>query len=333
MSASNKTLPLFPEQASTNAAMVDELYFFLLALAAFFTLLVAAMVVVFAVKYRRRSPDDRPPRIHGNLQLELVWTVIPLLLSLVTFYWGAKVYFELSRPPDNTMDIWIVGKQWMWKAQHLEGVREINELHVPVGRPIRLTLATEDVIHSFYVPAFRVKMDVVPGRYTTMWFEATKPGRYHLFCAEYCGTKHSGMRGEIVVMEPADYQEWLAGGPKGDLASQGEKLFTELACVTCHQAGPTQRGPALAGLAGKPVQLAGGGSAVADDNYLRESILNPTARVKAGYDPIMPVFQGLVTEEALQALITYIKALPVTPDNVVAPAAAPAAPAAESKGH
>ncbi len=333
MSTANKTLPLFPEQASTNAASVDQLYFFLLALAAFFTLLVAAMVITFAVKYRRRSPDDRPARIHGSIQLELAWTIIPLLLSLVAFYWGAKVYFDLSRPPDNTMDIWIVGKQWMWKAQHLEGVREINELHVPVGRPVRLTLATEDVIHSFYVPAFRVKMDVVPGRYTTLWFEATKPGRYHLFCAEYCGTKHSGMIGEIVVMEPADFQEWLGGGPKLDLAAQGEKLFTELACVTCHQAGPTQRGPALAGIFGKPVQLVGGGTALVDDNYLRESILNPTARVMAGYDPIMPVFQGLVTEEALQALITHIKALPTTSGNVDASAAVPVAKATESKGH
>jgi cytochrome c oxidase subunit 2 len=294
---------------------------------------VAALVITFAIKYRRRSPDDLPGKIHGSIQLELAWTIIPLLLSLVTFYWGARVYFDISRPPDNTMDIWIVGKQWMWKAQHLEGVREINELHVPAGRPIRLTMATEDVIHSFYVPAFRVKMDVVPGRYTTLWFEATKPGRYHLFCAEYCGTKHSGMIGEIVVMEPADYQEWLAGGPKLNLAAQGEKLFTELACVTCHQAGPTQRGPSLAGIFGKNVQLTGGGTALVDDNYLRESILNPTARVMAGYDPIMPVFQGLVTEEAIQALITHIKALPAPAGNVGAPAAPQAVPAAESKGH
>jgi cytochrome c oxidase subunit 2 len=329
----NQTLPLFPEQASTHAASVDNLYFFLLALAAFFTVLVIVLVVYFAIKYRRRSEGDLPPRIHGSLPLELLWSVIPLVLSLITFYFGAKVYFDLSRPPDNAMEIWIVGKQWMWKAQHLEGVREINELHVPVGRPVRLTMATEDVIHSFYIPAFRVKMDVVPGRYTSMWFQATKPGRYHLFCAEYCGTKHSGMVGEVVVMEPADFQEWLDGGPKGDLASQGEKLFTDLACNTCHLAGPSQRGPSLVGITGKTVSLAGGGSALVDDNYLRESILNPTAKVVAGYDPIMPVFQGLVTEEALQALVTYIKALPVPAGAANVPASAHSMPAAESKGH
>ncbi|HEX7879419.1 MAG TPA: cytochrome c oxidase subunit II, partial [Candidatus Eisenbacteria bacterium] len=202
----NKTLPLFPEQASTHAASVDNLYFYLLGLAAFFTLLVIALVVFFAIKYRRRSESDLPPRIHGSMALEMLWTIIPLGLSLVTFYLGAKVYFDLSRPPDNAMEIWVVGKQWMWKVQHLEGVREINELHVPVGRPVKLTLTSEDVIHSFYVPAFRIKQDAVPGRYTTTWFEATKVGSYHLFCAEYCGTVHSGMIGTVVVMDPADYQ-------------------------------------------------------------------------------------------------------------------------------
>ncbi len=318
-------LPLFPEQASTTAVQVDLLYGWLVALAAFFTLLVAALVIGFAIRYRRRSEEDRPAPIHGSIPLELTWTLIPLVLALITFAWGAKVYFNISRPPDNAMDVFVVGKQWMWKIQHLEGIREINELHVPVGRPVRLTMATEDVIHSFYVPAFRVKADVVPGRYTTMWFEPTKPGRYHLFCAEYCGTKHSAMIGSVIVMEPRDYQEWLAGGSSGGtLVSRGEKLFNELACNTCHQEGPSQRGPALSGLAGKMVALKGGGSVTADDNYIRESILNPSARIVDGYDPIMPVFQGLVSEEGLMSLLTYIKSLPA--EGSTESGAAPAGP-------
>jgi cytochrome c oxidase subunit 2 len=228
------------------------------------------------------------------------------------------------------MDIYVVGKQWMWKIQHVEGVREINELHVPVGRPVRLTMTTEDVIHSFFVPAFRVKADVVPGRYTTVWFEATKTGSFHLFCAEYCGTKHSGMIGQIVVMEPRDYQDWLAGGSGGgSMAARGEKLFNELACNTCHQAGPTQRGPSLAGLAGSTVTLKDGRQVTADDNYIRESILNPAVRVLSGYDPIMPVYQGLVSEEGLLSLITYIKSLPPGPAEVSGgPAGKAAAPGA-----
>jgi cytochrome c oxidase subunit 2 len=340
-----KTLPLFPEQASTIAPQVDNLYFWLLGLSAFFTILVVTMVLVFALRYRRKSEDERPAAIHGSIPLELTWTIIPLLLTLVTFYWGAKVYFDLSRPPDNAMEVWVVGKQWMWKMQHMEGIREINELHVPAGRPIRLTMATEDVIHSFYVPAFRIKADVVPGRYTSTWFEATKPGRYHLFCAEYCGTKHSGMVGEVIVMEPAEYQEWLNRslqtanipgvvlGAGSSLADQGKTLFTSLACITCHQAGDLQVGPSLNGLAGTRVPLADGRTVVADDNYLRESILNPTAKMVAGYQPLMPVFQGLVTEEQIQALVTYIKSLPAPGDSAGAGGAGHSPAPTESKGH
>src|ERR671924_2176990 len=207
-----QNLPLFPAQASRFAGDVDALYFFLVAVSAFFALLIATLVVVFAVKYRRRHPQEVGAGVTGSLQLELLWTVIPFGITMVMFVWGAYVYFELVRPPQAAMDVYVVGKQWMWKVQHMDGQREINELHVPVGRPVKLIMGSEDVIHSFYIPAFRVKADVIPGRYNTMWFTATRPGTYHLFCAEYCGTKHSGMIGQVVAMEPADFQAWLSGG-------------------------------------------------------------------------------------------------------------------------
>jgi len=216
----------------------------------------------------------------------------------------------MYRAPNEALDIYVVAKQWMWKFQHLDGQREINELHIPVGQRVKVTLTTEDVIHSFFVPAFRIKMDVVPGKYSTIWFEATKPGRYHLFCAEYCGTNHSGMIGWIDVMEPSEYQSWLAGGAaEGSLASSGEKLFQQLACITCHRSDAQGRGPVLEGLFGKQVQLQAGGKVVADESYLRESILNPRAKVVAGFQPIMPTFQGQVSEEQVLQLIAYIKSI------------------------
>lgn len=330
------SFPFFPQQASTVAGQVDALYFFLLGLSALFAVAVAATVVYFAIKYRRRHPDEVPHQIHGSDLLELTWSIIPLFLALGTFVWASKVYFTISRPPDNAMQMYVVGKQWMWKTQHPEGVREINELHVPLGQPVKLLMATEDVIHSFYIPAFRIKADVVPGRYTSMWFTATKTGRFHLFCAEYCGTKHSGMIGEVVVMEPEEYQQWLAGGPSGgSMVSRGEKLFSELACVTCHMGGGLQRGPSLANIAGKPVQLTGGATIIADDNYIRESILNPSAKVVAGYQPVMPAFQGLVNEEGLMALLTYVKSLTPqqdgsAPAGAVVPVTSVGAPATGS---
>ena len=263
------------------------------------------------------SDDEIGVAIHGSLALELLWTFIPLGIAMVMFAWGAKVFFDLYRPPAGAMEIFVVGKQWMWKAQHADGQREINELHVPIGRPVKLIMGSEDVIHSYYIPAFRVKADVIPGRYNSLWFTATKPGRYHLFCAEYCGTKHSGMIGWITAMEPADYQAWLAGGPAtASPVAAGEKLFNDLACNTCHQSGPQGRAPVLAGLFGKQVELQGGATAVMDESYIRESIVNPQAKVVQGYQPIMPTFQGLVTEEQLLQLIAYVRSLgsqPVAP--------------------
>lgn len=319
--------PLFPEQASTHAASVDALYFFLIALTAFFSLLIGLMVIGFAIRYRRRSPDDRPPAIYGSLALELTWTIIPLGIVAVIFFWASDLYLTLSRVPKDAIEVHVVGKRWMWKVQHLTGQREINELHVPVGVPVKLTLTSEDVIHSFFIPAFRVKKDALPARYTTAWFQATKPGRYHLFCAEYCGTRHSNMIGSIVVLEPAAFQTWLAGGASGgSLASAGEKLFQDLACVTCHRADSGARGPALDGLFGRPVALADGGTAEADETYIRESIVAPSARVVAGYQPIMPTYQGLVSEEQLLQLVAYVRSLkakgPAEPAPIPAPAAA-----------
>ena len=292
------------------AGRVDALYFFVVAVSGFFSLLIAGLVVYFAIKYRRRRPDGVGAQVAGGMMLEITWTVIPFLITLVIFFWGASIFFAMSRPPDETLNIYVVGKQWMWKIQHADGTREINELHVPVGRAVKLVMASEDVIHDFSIPAFRVKADVVPGRYTQIWFEATKPGRYHLFCAEYCGTRHSGMIGQIVVMEAADYQTWLSGGaPEGSLASAGEKLFADLACNTCHRPDSRGRGPVLEGMFGKTVQLTTGEIVTVDEQYLRESILQPSARVTAGYQPVMPAFQGIVSEEQLLALVEYVKSL------------------------
>jgi len=307
---------LFPPSASTVAVEMDLLYLFITAVCAFFTVLVAALVVFFTIKFRRQHPDDVGADIHGSLMLELTWTFIPLVLSLVMFGWGASLFFRLASPPANAMEIFVVGKQWMWKVQHPEGVREINELHVPIGRPVRITLGSEDVLHDYSIPAFRVKMDAVPGKLTTLWFEATKVGTYPIFCAEYCGTKHSGMIGQVTVMTPQDYEAWLAGGRStGTAVQNGERLFTDLACITCHKTDSTGRGPSLLGVFGSTVTLADGRKVVADENYLRESIMNSQAKVVQGYQGIMPAFQGMVTEENLLQLIAYIKTLkPAAPE-------------------
>lgn len=303
-------LPLFPVEASTMAGKVDALYFFLVAVSAFFVVLVAGLVIFFGIRYRRRSHAEVGQKVIPSLPLEIAWSVIPLGLGLVMFAWGANLYYQQAKPPAETLDVYVVGKQWMWKFQHLDGQREINELHVPVGRAIRVTGTSEDVIHSFFVPAFRLKADVLPGRYTTVWFTPTKTGRFHLFCAEYCGTRHSKMIGSIVVMEPNEYQAWLAGGGgEGSLASQGQKIFQDMACITCHRSDAQGRGPMLEGVYGSKVGLASGQIVVADEAYIRESILSPTAKVVAGFQPIMPTFQGLLSEEQLLALIEYVKSL------------------------
>ena len=302
--------PFFPQQASEQAATVDALYFFLVAVSAFFGLLVATLVTVFAIRFRRRHDSEVGEAIHGSLALELLWTFIPLGITMVMFVWGAQVFFHMTRAPKGAIEIYVVGKQWMWKAQHMSGSSEINELHVPVGRPVKLVMGSEDVIHSFFIPDFRVKADVVPGRYNTLWFTASKPGKYHIFCTQYCGTKHSAMIGTVTALEPPAFQAWLSGGAaSGTMAEKGAKLFTDLSCNTCHLDTAQGRGPALKGIYGKQVLLTTGQTVAVDDAYLRESLLNPQAKIVAGFPPLMPTFQGLVTEEQLLQLIAYVKSL------------------------
>ena len=302
--------PLFPEQASTMAPRVDQLYFFLLGVSVFFATLILILIIAFAIKYRRRSDDEQPRPISGNLGLEILWTLVPLSLTLVMFVWGARLYFITFYPPSDALEINVVAKQWMWKAQHAEGRSEIDELHIPTGRPIKLIMTSQDVIHDFFVPAFRVKNDVLPGRYTTLWFEATKPGAYRLFCSQYCGTQHSGMIGHIIALEPAEFQAWLSGGATAvSMATAGENLFQKLGCVSCHAQNDTGRGPSLVGLLGKTVRLQSGASVTADEDYIRESILNPQAKIVAGYQPIMPTFKGLISEDGIMQIIAYLKSL------------------------
>ena len=306
----SENFPLFPEQASTFAWQVDYLYFLLLALSAFFAVAIFFFLVLFSFKYRRRSEDERPRPSEDSIAMEVTWSIIPLILSLAVFALGAGVFFRMYRAPENAIDIYVVGKQWMWKVQHPDGKREINELHVPVNQPVRLTLASEDVIHAFSVPAFRVKRDVVPGRYNTMWFEATKVGEYHLFCAEYCGTQHSGMTGRVVVMEQDEFQNWLSGGASGEtMVEAGARQFQQLGCETCHKESGQGRGPKLSGVYGHMVELTTGQEVVADEDYLRSSILDPGSQVVVGYKPIMPTFQGQLSEETLMQIISYLQSL------------------------
>ena len=301
--------PLWPVPASTTAGSVDALYIFLVLLSAFMSVAIFIMISVFALRYRRRAGQEAE-QIEGSNVLEFTWSIVPLGVFMVIFVWGARIFFLERTPPRGAAEIYVVAKQWMWKLQHEEGQREINELHVPVGRDVRMIMTSQDVIHSFYVPAFRIKQDVIPGRYTTFWFRATRPGTYHLFCAEYCGTQHSGMIGQVVVMEPAQYQAWLTGGAaSGSMAANGQSIFLQLGCSTCHRSDTQGRGPDLVGLFGKQVQLEDGRTITADENYIRESILNPTTKVVSGFKPIMPVFQGLVSEEQLTALVAYVKSL------------------------
>ena len=291
------------------AGNVDALFVFLLVLSTLMSVGIFTMIVVFAVRFRKRRGVEAE-QIEGSTPLEVTWSVVPLGIFMVIFLWGAAIYFQERTPPQGATDVYVVAKQWMWKLQHQEGAREINELHIPVGENVRMIMTSQDVIHSFYVPAFRIKQDVLPGRYTTAWFHATKPGTYHLFCAEYCGTQHSGMIGQVVVMEPAQYQAWLSGGSaSGTLAETGEALFQQLGCSTCHRSDTEGRGPNLAGVFGKPVRLEDGRTLMADENYVRESILSPAAKIVAGFKPIMPTFQGMVSEEQLNALVAYVKSL------------------------
>jgi cytochrome c oxidase subunit II len=299
----------FPEQASTTAQYVDWLFYFLVTICGAVGLGVAVFLIGFAIRFRRRPGGGVPGPMHGNPALELFWSGTPLVIFVIMFVWGITVYFGAYRAPDDATVIYVVGKQWMWKFQHPEGQREINELHVPTGQPFKLMLTSEDVIHSFFVPEFRVHMDVLPGRYTTVWFQATRPGTYHLFCSQYCGTNHSGMIGRVVVQEPAEYQRWLYLHAEGSLALQGRKTFLRYRCISCHSADENARAPVLEEVYGRPVHLRDGRTIVADDDYIREHVLTPGAKVVAGWENIMPPFKGQVTEEEIIELIAFLKAL------------------------
>jgi cytochrome c oxidase subunit II len=300
---------LFPPEASTIAPYADALYFFLILISLVGMVVVTGLIVGFSVVYRKEK-NPEATQIEGSTLLEATWTIIPLALFMVCFVWGALLYFRIYDPPTNAMNIYIVGKQWMWKAEHPGGQHEIDALHVPSGRPVQLTMISQDVFHSFSIPAFRVKREVIPGRYTTVWFTPTTPGTYHLFCTQYCGTLHSGMIGTVTVMTPDDYEAWLAGSTSGSsLAQNGERLFASLGCNACHSGDASARGPSLAQSYGSRVQLADGSYTVVNDAFLRDSILNPSSHVTAGYAPIMPTYQGQVSEEGLIDLVEYIKNL------------------------
>jgi cytochrome c oxidase subunit II len=302
-------LPFWPDAASTTATRVDALYIFLVMVSAIMTALIFATLVFFAVRYRKRE-GVKAEQIEGSKVLEITWSTIPFAVFLSFFVWGAVLFFQERTPPQDATEVYTVAKQWMWKFEHAGGQREINELHVPVGRDVKMIMTSQDVIHSFYVPVFRIKQDVLPGRYTTAWFHATKPGTYHLFCAEYCGTEHSGMIGWIVVMDPREYQAWMTtGGGNQAMMDTGAKLFSDLGCVMCHRADTPGRGPNLVGIYNKPVQLEDGRTVIADENYIRESIMEPNAKVVKGFRPIMPTLQGQISDDQLNELVAYVKSL------------------------
>src|ERR1700726_4869002 len=303
---------------------------FIVVVCLFFAVAITAAVIYFFFKYERKHQTEIGVPIHGDMRLETAWIVVPLVLAMAMFAWGAVVYVDYRHSPGDTLDIYVVGKQWMWKVQQPNGIKEINEVHLPVDRDVRLIMASEDVIHDFSVPAFRVKMDAVPGHYNTMWFRPTKSGRYHFFCSQYCGTNHAIMGGWVTVMEPSDFAAWLSGSSGGSVnpVVAGEKLFAEKACITCHVADGSGRAPSLNGVYGAQVLLADGSTVAADEAYIRESILQPNAKIVAGYQPLMPSFQGQLTEEQIIALTTYIKSLQNEPTP---PAGAGTAPGSGKK--
>jgi cytochrome c oxidase subunit 2 len=307
-------IELWPPTASTSAERVDRIFAVLSLGWLFIAGAIMAIILFLAIRYRKENRVDRTNPLVNNRWLETAWIAIPLVTFLGLFLWSATLFTFEQQAPANSLEIYVVGKQWMWKVQHPEGRREINELHVPVGQPIRLIMTSEDVIHSFFVPAFRLKMDVLPGRYTSQWFQATRPGRYHLFCGEYCGPDHAVMGGVVEVMAAADYASWLySGTPQapGPATGSGQALYVKMGCASCHGAegAGTPSGPNLRSLIGHNVKLASGESLIADEKYLRESILDPLAKATIGYPLIMPSYKGQLREEEILRLIAYLKTL------------------------
>lgn len=303
-------IPIHPPAASTIAEGVDQLYYFLTGISIFFSVLIFTLIFYFMIRYRRRSDEERPPDTHTSLVLELTWTLIPSGLCAILFVWASMLYIRNSRPPAASTEIFVIGKQWMWHIQHPEGPREIDELHVPVDEPIKVTITSQDVIHGFYIPAFRIKKDALPGRYTSVWFTATQTGTYHLFCSEYCGANHSEMTGSVFVMSRSDYAAWLAAQEKTEsMSQQGERLFSQLGCASCHLANSTGRGPSLAGVYGRPEKLQNGETRVVDENLIRQAIIFPNSVLLPNYPAIMPTFQGQVNEDQVLQLVAYVKSL------------------------
>jgi cytochrome c oxidase subunit 2 len=311
MAGAASLFPVQPPAASTIAGGIDLLYYFLTGITVFFTVLIFSIIFYFMIRYRRRSPDDVPPETHAPLALELAWTLIPSAICVVIFFWASYLFVRNARPPAASTEIFVIGKQWMWHIQHPEGPREINELHVPVNQPVQLTMTSQDVLHDFYIPAFRVKKDVVPGRYTQLWFEATQVGTYHLYCAQYCGTNHALMIGWVYVMSPNDYAAWLAGGEQNaSMAQDGARLFSVLGCNSCHaDAGQNAQGPSLAGLWGQTQKFADGSSHVVDETLVRQAILTPDSVELPNYKHNMPTYKGQLSEEQMLQLIAYVKTL------------------------
>ena len=304
--------------ASSNAPETDRLLWALLLMSCVVLALVFTLLLRYIVKYRATSPLDRGSVSQKTWRLEVGWTAATLVVFFGLFVWGADLYVRLFQPPQQALKIYVVGKQWMWKVEHAGGQREINALHVPLGRPVQLLMTSEDVIHDFSIPAFRIKHDVLPGRYEALWFTATRPGRYQLYCTQFCGLDHAKMTGSVVVLSQPDYANWLArNGDDSTLAAQGQALYMRYGCSGCHggngvgggASGSTVRAPALVGLYGSPVALAGGTTVIADDRYLHDSIVMPQSEVVAGYEPIMPSYAGQIDEEGLLKLIAYIQSL------------------------
>lgn len=300
--------------ASRMADDVDALFFAMVALCGFVLLGISAALLFFSVRYRRGSGASRRGGTSKNLRVELVWTAIPALLFLGIFAWSITLFAQIRTMPQDAKTVYVVAKQWMWKVQHADGHREVNQLHVPAGKTVLLTMTSQDVIHSFFVPAFRVKQDVLPGRYTQLWFTPEQTGEYHLFCAEFCGTDHSRMTGRIVVLSPQDYLAWAGSGGATSLAQRGERLFRQHGCSGCHGELATVRAPELAGIYGKAIALADGSSVIADERYIRDSILLPSRQIAAGYADIMPTYQDRIDEEDVIALTAYIRSLSAEED-------------------
>jgi cytochrome c oxidase subunit 2 len=306
------TIPLFPAEAGSLARQVDALYWALIGISTFITLGLFIVITFFLIRYRHNSEADRVMLRLSPTYLEVTWTTIPLIIFTGLFVWGALIFVRANRPPPNATPIYVVGQQWYWDVRHENGRHEIGDLHVPVGEPVQLIMTSADVIHDYYIPAFRLKYDVVPGKYTSLWFKATKPGEYRILCSQYCGTSHSEMTGTLYAMRPDAYQLWLEakdGAGHQSMAEEGARLFRTYSCIGCHADNSGVHAPDLAGLYGKAVTLTGGQSIAADDQYLRDAILKPSAQGIAGYKSIMPSYQGQISEENLALLIAYIKSL------------------------